>query len=361
MEQPGDQIMTWRHPLPSDLPTGNGHNCILAGDVGGTKTSLALYVREQGPLHPVAEKTVPNAMFSCLEDIIETFLEEQNARPDSACFGVAGPVIDNRVRMTNLAWTVDGRVLQHQFGMQTVTLVNDLVATAMGSVHLPAASLHTLAQGQPDPLGAIAVIAPGTGLGEAFLVRRRNRFFPLPSEGGHCTFAPTDEQQIRLLRYMSLQCTHVSTEQVCSGIGIPNLYDFLCSEGSVRDVLPGIATKEDRTRAIIEAALTALAEGKTAENAAVEALGLFVTILASEAANLVLKVLATGGLYIGGGIPPRILPFLQSETFLPTFCRGMYREMLCTVPVYVVLEPKTALIGAAACGLEQLFQPEACA
>lgn len=334
-------------------------SCILAGDVGASKTSLALYDPATGPLAPLATATVANASAPALEDIIENFLQAHGVRPDSACFGIAGPVVDNRVRMTNMNWTLDGRVLQQQFGLGQVTLINDLVATAMGTVHLPPDRLHTINQGQPDPLGALAVIAPGTGLGEAFLIRRHQRLYPYPSEGGHCTFAPTDEQQIRLLRFLATKQGHVSTEQVCSGRAIPTLYQFLRAEHPDGQGHTGPLPDADRdpTQAIITEALAALARGEADQDLAAATLKLFCAILAAEAANLVLKVLATGGLFIGGGIPPRIIPFLHSTPFMSRFCRGVYEEMLCSIPVHVILEPQTALIGAAAYGIASLREP----
>jgi glucokinase len=331
--------------------------CLLAGDIGASKTSLALYdAAAAGPLAPLAATTVPNGSAPSLEDIIECFLQEQRIRPRFACLGVAGPVIDNRVRMTNLNWTLDGRVLQQQFGLERITLINDLVATAMGTIHLPADRLHTINSGQPDPVGAVAVIAPGTGLGEAFLIRRHQHIYPYPSEGGHCTFAPTGEQQIRLLRFLAEKQGHVSTEEVCSGRAIPRLYRFLRTERPAVPALPAPLPGADRdpTQTIITEALAALERDEDEHNLAAATLKLFCSILAAEAANLVLKVLATGGLFIGGGIPPRILPFLHSPTFMSVFSRGVYEEMLCTVPVHVILEPQTALIGAAAYGIASL-------
>lgn len=330
--------------------------CLLAGDIGASKTTLALYDVAAGPLAPMAVTTVTNASAPSLEDIIEGFLLGQPGRPQFACLGVAGPVTDNRVRMTNLNWTLDGQVLQQQFGLERVTLINDLVATAMGTVHLPSDRLHTINQGQPDPVGAVAVIAPGTGLGEAFLIRRHQLIYPYPSEGGHCTFAPTSDQQIRLLRFLAEKQGHVSTEQVCSGRAIPTLYQFLRGEHlsgpEWSPSLPG--SGQNPTQAIITEALAALARGDAEDNLAAATLRLFCEILAAEAANLVLKILATGGLFIGGGLPPRILPFLHGPTFMTLFSRGVYEEMLCSVPVHVILEPQTALIGAAAYGVAAL-------
>lgn len=334
----------------------NTHNpLLLAGDIGGSKTSLGLYDPAAGPLRPLASTTVANVDAVAAEDIIEGFLRGQAVRPRFACFGVAGPVAGNRVRMTNLNWTLDGEVLQEQFGLERVTLVNDLVATAMGTAFLPSDRLHTVNPGQPDPLGAVAVIAPGTGLGEAFLVRSDCRPRAYPSEGGHCTFAPTDEEQIRLLRHLAREHGHVSTEHVCSGRGIPALYHFQRTEHPTWPEpsfpLPGRA--ENQTPAIIAAGLSALERGDE-QSLAAATLRLFCSILAAEAANLVLKVLATGGLFIGGGIPPRLLPLLDSPSFMALFCRGVYQEMLCMVPVHVILEPQTALIGAAALAMADM-------
>jgi glucokinase len=318
----------------------------LAGDIGGTKTLLGLYDSRQGPLFPVDQITVQNNTVSGLEDIVRTFLGRGDILPATACFGIAGPIADNRVRMTNLDWVIDGRKLQRSLGIGSVFLINDLVATAMGAVTLPKEKLLVLNEGHPDN-GAMAVIAPGTGLGEAFLVRHRNCLLPFPSEGGHCSFAPVDDLQMKLLRYMAEKRDHVSYEQVCSGIGIPNIYDFLLA-GVPENARPALPEDDDRTRAIVEAALQAKQNTAAGNRAAAQALELFIAILASEAANLVLKVLGTGGLFIGGGIPPRILPYLAGKTFMAAFCKGIYRDMLADIPVQVILEPDTALIGAAA-------------
>ena len=336
--------------------TAGGPCYLLAGDIGASKTTLALYDAAAGALAPLAVTTVANASAPALEDIIEGFLGGQRVRPRFACLGVAGPVMDNRVRMTNLNWTLDGRVLRQQFGLDRVTLINDLVATAMGTSHLPPERLHTINPGRPDPVGAVAVIAAGTGLGEAFLLRRHQQVYPYPSEGGHGSFAPTDEQQIRLLRFLAGKQGHVSTEQVCSGRAIPTLYQFVCEDRPAGQTCPAPlpAADQDPTQAIVTEALAALERGDAERNLATATLRLFCSILADEAANLVLKVLATGGLFLGGGLPPRILPFLHGATFMARFGRGVYEEMLCSVPVHVILEPQTALIGAAAYGIANL-------
>lgn len=330
------------------MTLSHSNNIILAGDIGGTKTSLAVFQREQGFLKPLAENTINNDTASSLEAIIKDFLQKSEIQPEAACFGIAGPVNHNRVRMTNYDWFLDGRALREELNMRSVLLINDLVATAMGAVNLSAADLLTLNNGNPDREGAIAVIAPGTGLGESFLVRCRDTWLPVPSEGGHASFAPTDGLQRRLLQSMAKKHDLVSTEMVCSGMGIPVLYAFLCTEEGRTYHLDN---ESDATRTIVKKAMSAV-EKKNFNDLAYQTLRLFAAILAAEAANLVLKTMASGGLYIGGGLPPRILPFLQSDIFMHYFSRGEYREMLSAVPVRVILEPRAALIGAAAYGFE---------
>ncbi len=323
---------------------------LLAGDIGGTKTTLALYQDDGGHFTPSAESTFKNAGYGSFDQIIETFLRDTAVKPQAACFGVAGPIRNNRVKMTNLPWILEAEIIEQRFGLQRVTLINDLVATALGSVHLPPDKLLTLNKGRHNPHGAIAVIAPGTGLGEAFLVRCHNNWLPVPSEGGHGSFAPIDELQRQLLHYMAARHSYVSTEMVCSGRGIPSLFDFLCEHYGVDN---DTSLHPGSTRLISETALSAL-DSNEEQNIALQTMRLFSAILAAEASNLVLKILASGGLYIGGGIPPRILPFLQPEEFMHTFARGEYRELLAAVPVHVILEPKTALIGAAVHGLDRI-------
>lgn len=332
------------------MTKNNHNNYLLAGDIGGTKTALALY--EDNPLLPLEEITVQNDSVSGLDEIIASFLRENNARPKAACFGVAGPVINNKVTLTNRDWVLDGHQLQTAHGLQSVFLINDLVATAMGAIHLPEDKLHTLNKGKRDVQAPIAVLAPGTGLGEAFMVSNNNTYLPFPSEGGHSLFSPSDARQIRLLSFLQQKKEPVTTEHVCSGLGIPSLYDFLKTEmPEPRDLAARIAEADDQTKIIVEEALNNISKSSSEkDNLCVETLRLFTDILATEAANLILKVLGTGGLFIGGGIPPRILPFLTRETFMRSFARGVYKKMLNNISVHIILEPKTALIGAAAYG-----------
>ncbi len=332
---------------------------LLAGDIGGTKTSIALIDPARGPANPLVEETIQNDSVSSLDEIIASFLKNTGIQPQFGCFGVAGPVINNRVQLTNRNWFLDGNSLQQQFNLQSIYLINDLVATALGAVHLPDNALQILNNGQPDPQGAAAVIAPGTGLGEAFLIRAGNRLLPCPSEGGHSSFAPVNDRQTKLLNFMLQKEEYVSTEMVCSGLGIPNLYDFLKTEIDEPPELAARFSKEsDPAKIISEAALDVLQKKMPGNDLALQTMQLFVDILASEAANLVLKVLATGGLYIGGGIPPRMLPLLKADNFMHSFCQGEYRDMLGRTPVHIILEPKTALIGAAAYCISMFNQPD---
>ena len=248
--------------------------------------------------------------------------------------------------MTNLDWTIDGRELADHFALEHVLLVNDLVATTAGAVLLPADSLVTINNGRIDPKGTIGVLAPGTGLGQSFAVKVNNRLQPFPSEGGHCSFAPRNQEQIRLLEFMLEKRPHVSVEQVCSGMVIPDLYAFMTMHSPEPEWMAKRRMEsDDQTPVIVQAANEALAGGPACETA-VRTVQLFVDILAAEAANLALKVLATGGIYLGGGMPPRILSFFDQERFMHIFCRGVYREMLADIPIHIIRDPKTALIGA---------------
>ena len=316
---------------------------VLAGDIGGTKTTLALY-GQTGEI--IRENTFKNYKFDSLQSVIRTFFAGLGHPPGRACFGIAGPVKDNRVRMTNLDWTIDSRELADHFSIEHLLLVNDLVATTAGAVLLPADSLCTINNGHPDPKGTVGVLAPGTGLGQSFAVKVNNRLQPFPSEGGHCSFAPRNQEQIELLQFMLEKRPHVSVEQVCSGMVIPDLFAFMTRHIPEPEWLAKQRTEsDDQTPVIVQAANEALTGGPACEPA-VRTVQLFVDILAAEAANLALKVLATGGIYLGGGMPPRILSFFDQERFMHIFCRGVYREMLADIPVHIIRDPKTALLGA---------------
>jgi glucokinase len=322
---------------------------LLAGDIGGTKTALAIYSRERGPRHPVAQATFSSKEYASMETIIREFLAGKNWRVTRVCIDVAGPVVDQYAQVTNLPWEVDARVLSQVLGNVPVRLLNDLEAIANAIPFLEPADWETLNAGAPVERGALAVIAPGTGLGEAFLTWEGNGYHAHASEGGHTDFAPTTAIEFDLLRYLQERMEHVSYERVASGIGLPNVYAFFKEIQGMREpdwLRESLAATTDPTRLIVQAAIEKHVE------VCVATLRFFVAILGSEAGNLALKVLATGGVYLGGGIPPRILAYLSEETFLERFTRkGRFTELLRSVPVRVILNPDVALIGAACYGL----------
>lgn len=307
---------------------------ILAGDVGGTKTVLALF--DRGTI--VRDAVYPCADHPSLEAILDAFLRGHDDSPTAACFGVAGPVVGQSAKITNLPWTIDARALSARLRGIPVALQNDLQATALGMLVIPASAFAVLQpQATPTPHGTIAVIAPGTGLGESLLVYDGRRYIALPSEGGHADFAPTSDEEIELLRWLrDRHDRHVSYERVLSGDGIGDLYDFV--RGDARE----LAWHGDRHAAIADAALA-----KTDAHA-VHALDLFAQILGAEAGNLALRGLANGGVVIGGGIPPKILPALQAGSLTERFnVKGRFSAWTRTLGVRVALEPRAALYGAA--------------
>jgi glucokinase len=274
---------------------------------------------------------------------------------EHAVFGVAGPVINGRVAGVNMPWTIDQVDIEAQLRLKSVLLLNDVEATAHGVPLLDATDLHCLNKGEQVQDGTMAVIAPGTGLGQAFLAWDGSRYRAHASEGGHTDFAPANPLEDGLLQYLRDEEKHVSYESVCSGIGLPHIYRFLRDSGHAEEppwLAEQLAQTDDPTALIVTAALEDKARLCT------ETLKLFVSILGAAAGNLALTVLATGGVYLGGGIPPRILSALQDNTFMTAFCRkGVLTEFMHRIPVYVILDPQIALVGAAFRGLE-LFQDE---
>jgi len=324
---------------------------LLAGDIGGTKTDLAVFSPEAGPRAPLAEGRFPSADYPSLEALVREFLSQMDVKVERASFGVAGPVVAGRATITNLPWVMDEEQLQAALHLSSVRLLNDLNAIAHAVPFLEPAGLHTLNEGhQPAPDGNIAIVAPGTGLGEAFLTWDGSRYRPHASEGGHADFAPTNSLEIELLRYLHDRFEHVSYERVCSGRGLPNIYAFLKDSGYADEpawLAEQLAAADDPTPVIVNTALARECE------LCVATLDTFVSILGAEAGNLALKVLASGGVYLGGGIPPRILPALEQERFMEAFrSKGRMSDLLASVPVHVILNPKAALLGAACHGLE---------
>ncbi|UCG64488.1 MAG: glucokinase [Deltaproteobacteria bacterium] len=325
---------------------------LLAGDIGGTKTNLGIYSIEKGPREPLIEATLPSGEYHSLEALISTFLKQVTVNIDCASFGVAGPVVKGKSKITNLPWVIDETQLEEMLKLRSVHLFNDLEAIAYGVPLLESGDLHTLNEGTAIPGGAMAVIAPGTGLGEAFLTWDGMRYRVHSSEGGHSDFAPTNTVEIDLLQYLHETLEHVSYEQICSGHGMPNIYAFLRDRGYALEpawLADQLSSADDPTPVIVNAALDAERPCELCSTT----LRIFVSVLGAEAGNLALKVLATGGVYLGGGIPPRIMPALESKIFLEGFTqKGRFSGLVASIPVHVIINPKIALIGAASHGLE---------
>lgn len=332
---------------------------ILAGDVGGTKTSLSLYSENDGPGHPQENETFPSRDYGSLVDIVADYLSKRDVDIRLASIGVAGPVQDGQVSTTNLPWSLTEASLRPVVKDAPVYLINDLMAAAQAIPSLTPADLHTLNPGRPDPHGAIGLVSPGTGLGEAFLTWQRQGYQAHASEGGHASFAPANDKQLRLLTYLMPKYGHISFERVCSGMGIPGLYEFFKHHEGLPEpdwLIEELSTATDPNPVIFRAATQGGIE------IAVKTLELFVDILANEASNLALKVMATGGIYLGGGIPPRLKEWLDPQRFLDHFThKGRFAEWLADIPIHIILKPETALFGAACFAFEQLrsMQPDA--
>ncbi len=317
---------------------------ILAGDVGGTKVHLALFDFTDGNLKHTRDKQFPAKEYAGLEEIVKEFILTDKVT--SACFGVPGPVREGRLRLTNLPWTLDSRELAKHLKIDYVFLINDLQANGYGIAELAADQIYTLSDGDSRQVGNRALISAGTGLGEAFLVWDGRDYVPYPSEGGHSDYAPRNDDEIDLLRFLKQKYNgRISFERVVSGQGITNCYEFLREVRGMEEPawLAEQMTQEDPNAAITEAAL------KAKSGICEKALDMFVSAYGAEAGNLALKVLSVGGLYVGGGIAPRILEKLKDGTFMKAFTdKGRLSQLLVNMPVRVILESRTALMGAAA-------------
>ena len=344
---------------------------ILAGDIGGTKTNLALYDWPAERVEPVRFETFHSADYKSLEEILEEFLTppkppmllddievaapgEEEAEVESfpeepikltaACFGVAGPVIENHSQTTNLPWVVDGAAIAKRFDIPRVQLLNDLEATAYGILLLRPDELEVLNPGNPPKKRqALALIAAGTGLGEAILFWDGKSYRPMPSEGGHADFAPNNDYEIELLRYLRSQFLHVSYERILSGSGLNAIYEY------VRDTKKNEPTwLAEKIKAGDPAAEIAEAGLKGQADIAKQTLDLFASIYGAEAGNLALKALALDGVYVAGGMAPKLIKKLQDGTFMKAFInKGRYKRLLSNMPVKVVMNQQTALLGAA--------------
>jgi glucokinase len=317
---------------------------ILAGDIGGTKTVLSLLTRDSnGSLTCLQEQSYPSQQFAEFDAILTAFLPT-DVTITSACFGVAGPVVNQRCQTTNLPWLLDADALKIKLDTVKVKLLNDLEAMALGMLYLPKNDLIELNPHAEIQQGNIAVIAAGTGLGEAILYWDGNKHYPMATEGGHSDFAAQNAQQDLLLAYLrKIYPEHVSYERVISGIGFSHLYDFLCEQSfappcpDVPDNYSGI----DRNAVISQLGV----EGKN--SLCTEVVKLFVELYGAETGNLALKSLATGGIFIGGGIGAKILPALQDGHFIQAFkAKGRFFPLLDKISVKLSLNPRTPLIGA---------------
>jgi glucokinase len=342
---------------------------ILAGDIGGTKTNLALYEWAIERTEPIRLESFPSLDYKSLEEILQEFLSspmpptapddsatiesdaahtsEQPAatlKLEAACFGIAGPVIDNRSQTTNLPWVVDGPHIAQQFDIPLVRLLNDLEATAYGILLLRPDEIEVLNPGvPPKKRQALALIAAGTGLGEAILFWDGSSYRPMPSEGGHSDFAPNNDNEIELLRYLRGQYLHVSYERLLSGPGLHAIYEYL------RDTKKNEPTwLAEKIKAGNPAAEIAEAGLKGQAEIAKQALDIFASIYGAEAGNLALKALSLDGVYIGGGIAPKLIKKLHDGTFMKAFTnKGRYKRLMTNMPVKVVMNQHTALLGAA--------------
>ena len=318
---------------------------ILAGDVGGTKVHLALYDFNEGKLQYRREERFPAREYSGLEAIVKEFLGGDQAT--AACFGVPGPVRAGRLRLTNLPWTLDSRDLSESLGIQHVFLINDLEANGYGIAELQADQIFTLSEGDAGQIGNRALIAAGTGLGEGFLVWNGRTHIPYASEGGHADFAPRNEDEIDLLRYLRQKYNgRISWERVISGMGMTSVFEFLRDVRGMevdKHLAQELAGVDDPNGVITTHGLS----GKS--DICVKTLDMVVSAYGAEAGNLALKVLSVGGLYVGGGIAPRLLEKLKDGSFMKAFTdKGRLSQLLVNMPVRVILESRAAMLGAAA-------------
>jgi glucokinase len=324
---------------------------ILVGDIGGTHSRIAYYDVEAGQLDCLVEQIYPSVDYNGLDAIVAKFIASHGAKSKQACFGVAGPVRDGQVRATNLPWLVDASQLEQSLGLQAVTIINDLEAIAYSVDVLESKDLAMLNEGDPKAVGNAAVIAAGTGLGEAGLYWDGTHRLPFACEGGHSDFAPTDELQDKLLQHLRAQFGHVSWERVVCGPGLVNVYKFLRDRGhgDEPDWLKQEMAHGDPASQISRHGI----EGTSA--LCVQALDLFVSLYGSEAGNLALKIMATGGVYLGGGIAPKIVDKLRGSGFLKAFStKGRMSVLLKAIPVRAILNDQAGLMGAAHCAARKV-------
>jgi glucokinase len=332
--------------LPRRANMKNEKHIILAGDVGGTKTNLALYEGTRDHLRFLSGATFVSADYPSAEKVIEEFLLKEKQKPDHLCLGVAGPVIEGKVELTNLSWVINVDDLRKAAGTDSVGLINDLEATAYGLATQSPDDFINIQEGDTRG-GNMAIIAPGTGLGEAGLFWDKSCYRPYPTEGGHCDFSPRTDLDIDLYKHLESIHGIVSWERLVSGPAIYDIFKFLCKRQ--RHSEPAWLTEkfdeEDPSAIISQSAM------EKTDAVCVETMRLFVRYFAREASNLTLKMKAIGGLFLGGGIPPKIAPLLKDGYFLKHYMdTDRMQHLLRDVPIRIILNQKTALLGAACYG-----------
>jgi glucokinase len=331
---------------------------LLTFDIGGTKTNTALFSGQAEDLMalsaPIFSQAYQNADFSGPEEMMAVALKAAGSPVDMAVLAVAGPVTSEGVRLTNLPWTIDRAALKARFNLPHLHIINDLEAIALGIPYLHDEELQVINDRPATPEATIAVIAPGTGLGESFLTWTQGRYIAHPTEGSHSDFAPVNADQIELLRFMLQTHDHVSYERLCSGLGLQNIYRFLKEHLGVEEpawLAAKLADEHNPPKTIIAAAN----DSSRPCDICMQTVSLFVAILGAEAGNLALRTLPSGGLYIGGGIPPRIRSFFTTGRFMTAFRhKGRMQPLLEAIPVKIILNPGIPLYGAAYYGLQSV-------
>ncbi|BAY14558.1 glucokinase [Anabaenopsis circularis NIES-21] len=334
---------------------------LLAGDIGGTKTILRLVkTSDTQGLQTIYEDSYRSGDFPDLVPIVQQFLLKANTgTPQKACFAIAGPVVNNTAKLTNLAWYLDTERLQQELGIAAISLINDFAAVGYGIFGLSTEDLLTLQPGKQKPAAPIAVIGAGTGLGQGFLMKQGDHYQVFPSEGGHTDFAPRNELEFQLMKYLldKHDIQRVSVERVVSGLGIVAIYQFLRDRKHATEspeIAQAVRTWEQEAgqpeKSVDPGAVIGKAAVQKSDRLSEQTLQLFVDAYGAEAGNLALKLLPYGGLYIAGGIAPKILPLIQHGNFLLNFTqKGRMRSLLEEVPVYIILNTQVGLIGAALC------------
>ncbi len=313
---------------------------ILCGDIGGTKTRLAIFDLERFP-HSIIEKTYPSRNYSSLTQILSEFLSNQNISTKYAAFGLAGPISERSCNTTNLPWNIDANQIEHDLPIPSVHLINDLEATAYGITALEEKEFYTLQKGSKEASGNRAVIAAGTGLGQAGMYWNGNKHIPFATEGGHCDFAPGSKLEYELLSTLKQNNNNVCWEDLLSGPGLVTIYNFLLDRH--QQTKPEWLTSSQNSGEVPQT-ITDLADNS--DSVSVEALQIFSRLYGAEAGNLALKMKATGGIYIGGGIAPKILNWLKQPQFLEAFCnKGKMRSLMASIPIRIILNDRAALYG----------------